>query len=72
MIVGVIKDVQESFNSNLDDSADDSQESFGVEVTKVEVQRLIERLLTAMPELKDVNNLEDAGFNNSTVMLIKS
>ena len=33
MIGGVIKDAQESFNSNLDDSADDSQESFEVEVT---------------------------------------
>jgi len=74
ILVGMIKDVQAFFNSNTEDTSDEAKDDdkITVNVTQEEVERLLERLLNAMPALKDLDNLDSAGFNHSTIMMIRS
>merc|ERR1719206_427092 len=67
ILVSLIKDVQTFFNSGPDDTLyNESDDYVTLNVTRQEVERLMERLLVAMPELRDLDNLENSDFNNST------
>ena len=71
-MAAVIKDVWNFFDS-LDDNQDKNESRRqGVDVTKEEVQRLIGKLLTSQPSLKDLNNLSASDFNESTKLFIES
>ena len=74
VLVSLIKDVQTFFNSSTKDEFenDGGDDYVEVDITKKEVERLMERLLYVMPELKDLDNLEHSDFNHSTIMMIKS
>lgn len=73
ILVSLIKDVQAFFNSGPEDSLDNEVDDYvTLNVTREEVERLMERLLVAMPELRDLDSLENSDFNNSTIMLIRS
>jgi len=70
ILVGIITDIQDFLSTSPDD--EDLEETDNTDISKDEVERVMERLLLAMPELTDLNNLEYSDFNHSSIMLIQS
>ena len=56
ILVGIITDIQDFLSTSPDD--EDLEETDNTDISKDEVERVMERLLLAMPELTDLNNLE--------------
>ena len=55
------------------ESEDQQDEDAGyVDVTKEEVERLMERLLIALPSLRNLDNLDRSDFSQSAIILLKN